>query len=184
MAGISSIRLVRSDDENPEENPPEIHSENGLDDESGLTELDPDPAPVRRPGRRRSTSVAGVTPVTQATVRKVKADMTGILEILAAMWDFTGDHCCAPILEQQAPEIAEAVSLILKRYPRLMAKFMESDMLSTAIAIGMLGKAIKPVAGSVYTNHIAAPPPTEDTEEINARFPPFVPPVNGVVPRA
>lgn len=129
-------------------------------------ELEPDPAPSEKPAartRKRGTGTAKRTRVTspRATqkvstaklAKQVADDFCTLIEGGAAMWSMT-DQCCAPVLEQQARPISDALAAILARNPRLLEKFANADMAVYTMQTAALLRALLPVGRSVYRNHI------------------------------
>ncbi len=126
-------------------------------------ELTQDPEPGEKPARgRRSPTKAKATPAAprKATpavsrmAKEVAEDLASLLEGTAAVWGMS-DQCCAPILEQQAKPIAEALTGILARNPRLLAKFADTDIVSYTLQAAALGRALLPVGKAVYANHVS-----------------------------
>lgn len=178
MALPKSLRIVtESYDENAEEISGEIPEERLADNpdylgESSDYEDDPVPAPARR---RKSKLPAKQVPgeANRATVRRVAGDIAGCVEMVSALWAFSGDHCCSPVLEAQAKDLGDAIAGILKRYPRLLSKLDESDFMSLLIQAGLLTSAMKPVATAIYRNHIVGG--KEDEPEAFDQFTPYRP---------
>lgn len=123
-------------------------------------EFDQDPDPGERPRRAvRKRTPAAATPRKQSPsvakmAKEVSEDLTSLIEMGAAIWGMT-DECCAPTLETQARPIAESITAILSRNPRLLAKFADTDLVAYSVQAGMLFKALKPVATTVYHNHVS-----------------------------
>jgi len=138
-----SLKLVSEIDEEIDEK----DSEETL----GSIEYLPDPTPTRR---TRGKAVRATREEAGAVVvRRVANDIAGAVEMVAALWDFAGDHCCSPVLEEQAKALGKAIAGILKRYPRLLAKMDESDVMSLLLQAGVLTTALKPVVSAIYSNH-------------------------------
>lgn len=160
------------DGENPDENSPDFSSE-----------FSPDPAPDelprqsrKQPARRAAVEVPTTSRANKALAKKVGTELAGCIEMVAAMWEMTGDHCCAPVLEQQAPALGAAFAKILERYPSMLAKAAQSDLLSGVLTAGMVVTAVKPVATAVYQNHMINQKDDDGPDPL-AEFPPYIPPV-------
>lgn len=123
-------------------------------------EFEQDPEPGERPRRRKASPKADSAPAmptkaaTTKMAKEVAEDLASLIEMGAAVWGMS-DECCAPTLEQQAKPIADALTGILARNPRLLAKFADTDMVAYSIQAGLLFKALKPVAVKVYANHVS-----------------------------
>jgi hypothetical protein len=118
-----------------------------------------DPVPHERPvpsGRKPAARrVAAVRPPSSSKLAKeVSEDLTTLFQMTAAAWSLT-DQCCAPTLDQQAPDIAKAITNILARNPRLLAKFAQADTAVIVVQAAALGRALLPVGRAVYANHVA-----------------------------
>ncbi len=120
-----------------------------------------DPEPGERPSRgRKATSVKAV-PVTPSKAqvtkmaKEVADDLAGLLDMGATLWALAGDECCAPILEEQAKPISDALVACLSRNPRLLARLATTDIISMTVQFTGLYKALKPLAVTVYHNHIS-----------------------------
>jgi hypothetical protein len=145
MGLLDRLELVQKD-------APESNSEDA-------PEFAQDPEPGERPRRKARKTVAPVTPRKPAPTvarmaKEVGEDLASLIEMGAAVWGMT-DECCTPVLEQQAKPIAEAFTAILSRNPRLLASFANTDLVAYALQGGMLFKALKPVAQTVYRNHVS-----------------------------
>lgn len=147
MALMSGIKVVHAEELEIDEEIDEVN-----DDGPEYGDLDQDPEPVQRQASRKQQR----TRESQAVVtRRVGNELKGIIEMVAAMWEFTGDHCCSPVLDKQAAKLSQAMLLILKRYPSLLSKVDESDLLTLVVQVGAITAALKPVATAIYTNHFA-----------------------------
>jgi hypothetical protein len=130
-----------------------------IDEEIG-TVFEQDPAPGERPTRGRKTGGRAAPATTRKPAgtaklaREVAEDLATLLEGTAAVWGLQ-DQCCAPVLEQQAKPIADALVGILSRNPRLLAKFAATDLVSYTLQSVALGKALLPVGRAVYRNHVS-----------------------------
>lgn len=113
---------------------------------------DPPPVKSKRPATRRATSPT-TTPTVTKMAKDVAADLTTLIEMTAAAWSMA-DECCAPVLEAQAKPIADAITNILKRNPRLLAKFAQADTAIFVMQAAALGKALAPVGKAIYRNHM------------------------------
>lgn len=118
-----------------------------------------DPAPNERPPRgrpKKATAAARPTtaPTTARMAKEVAEDLATLLEGGAALWGLS-DQCCAPVLEQQARPIAVALTGILARNPRLLAKFAQADIVSYTLQFAALGRALAPVGTAFYRNHVS-----------------------------
>lgn len=143
-----------------------------------------DPEPGTRPARGRKTTAkaapAGrkVAPGTAKLAREVAEDFATLLEGTAAVWGLR-DQCCAPVLEQQAKPIADALVAILARNPRLLARFADTSIAAYTMQSVALGKALLPVGKAVYHNHIGKAVdddqegPHHDGASHIEQFPPF-----------
>lgn len=125
-----------------------------------LPELPQDPAPNERPPARKAAKKAGpaarptTAPSTARMAKEVAEDLATLLEGGAALWGLS-DECCAPVLEQQARPIAVALTGILARNPRLLAKFAGADIVSYTLQVAALGRALAPVGTAFYRNHVS-----------------------------
>jgi len=147
VAIMSGIRLVEKIDGEIDEEIDEKDNEETL----GSIEYLPDPTPTRK---SRGKAVRATREEAGAVVvRRVANDLAGAVEMIAALWDFAGDHCCSPVLEEQSKALGKAIAGILKRYPRLLAKMDESDVMSLLLQAGVLTTALKPVVTAIYANH-------------------------------
>jgi hypothetical protein len=173
-----ALTLLAENDEDEEElntaensslNSPEI-SFGSYDDSEYL----PDPIPIARKSKTRQPRARVESTATAATIRRVSGDIAGVVEMIAALWEFTGDHCCAPVLEEQATALGKAIAGILKRYPRLLAKMDESDLISVVLQAGVAVAAIKPVVAAVYRNHVIAEKEVDDGRNLDI-FEPYRP---------
>lgn len=145
--------------------------EEEFEEEFGL-EFDQDPAPSEAPAKRRSKTPAAAkktaaparrgTTATKNLAKEVAEDLATLLEGTAAVWGLS-DQCCAPTLEAQARPIADALTAILARNPRLLAKFANTDIVAYSLQSVALGKALLPVGKAVYKNHVSKA--VEDDEE-------------------
>ena len=129
------------------------------DPDSGI-EFARDPVPNERPPRKAGRKAAPVPaarkPVTSVArlSREVAEDLATLIEVGATAWGLT-DDCCAPVLEMQAKPIADALTSILARNPRVLMALAESDVAVLTIQVIALGKALTPVGKAVYHNHIS-----------------------------
>lgn len=162
------------------------HFESQFEGENGpefSSDFAPDPAPDELPRASRKTPAKRAAPVAEpssrankALAKKVGSEIAACIEIVAAMWEMAGDHCCTPVVEQQAPALGAAVARILERYPSALAKAAASDWLSLTMTGGMVVQAVRPVAKAIYQNHMIKKD-DEDGADPLAEFPPYVPPV-------
>lgn len=118
-----------------------------------------DPVPDETPATPSKRKMARPTPTTAKPAntrlaKQVAADLATLLEGGAAVWGFR-DQCCAPVLEQQAKPIAEALTAILARNPALLAKFANTDIAVMTVQVIALGRALAPVGQAIYVNHVA-----------------------------
>lgn len=129
-----------------------------IDPESGPLFVQ-DPEPGERPAARKSSGrkvapAKRTTPGTAKLAKEVAEDLTTLLAGTAAVWGLT-DQCCAPVLEEQAKPIADALTAILARNPRLLAKFADTDIAVYTVQTIALGRALLPVGKAVYQNHVS-----------------------------
>jgi len=143
MALLDSLEI---EVENPSENPIEFTA---------------DPEPGERPARRRSgrartPAPAGEPSKTQLTkmTKEVAADLAGLFDLGGTLWEVAGDECCAPILQQQAKPMGDAIAACLARNPKLLARFTDLDVVSMTVLVGAIGKAVKPVGMAIWHNHV------------------------------
>lgn len=118
-----------------------------------------EPAPKRKTGSRKAatpTPRAARPPTVAKMARDVAADLATFLEMGAAAWGLT-DQCCAPVLAEQSKPIADALTAILARNPRLLARFAQADTAVWVMQVAALVRACTPVARAVYANHVTAP---------------------------
>lgn len=87
--------------------------------------------------------------------KSVAEDLAGLFDLGGTLWEFAGDECCAPILQEQSKPLGDAIAACLARNPRLLAKFVDLDVVSLTVLVGAIGKALKPVAVAVWKNHIS-----------------------------
>lgn len=134
--------------------------ENELEIDTGFAQ-DPEPgdftpvsAPEKKPTRRRSTSMRTAGSSNTKLAKEVAEDLASLIEGGAVVWGMR-DQCCAPVLEQQAKPIADALTAVLARNPRLLAKFADADFAVATVQIIALGRAVAPVAKAVYQNHVS-----------------------------
>jgi hypothetical protein len=128
-------------------------------DEEIQEEIAQDPEPDERPAatKRRISTRAAAPARKQSSARLAKQvanDLAGLLEGGAVLWGLT-DQCCAPVLEEQAQAIANALVPVLARHPRLLAAFADSDIAAYALSSVAIGRAVQPVAKAVWHNHIS-----------------------------
>lgn len=126
--------------------------------EEFLRDPEPGERPTRGRGRPRKTAAAPAEPSkTQVTrlTKSVAADLAGLFDLGGTMWELAGDTCCAPVLQEQAKPMGDAIAACLARNPRLLAKLVDLEFVSLTVLIGALGKAVKPVVEAIYHNHIA-----------------------------
>lgn len=125
-------------------------------------ELDSDPAPDQRPKRRatrKPRTVAAKPPPARAKpvatmAKQVGNDIASMLQMTSVVWGIR-DECCAPVLEQQAKPIGEALAAILARNPDLLAKFANAETGVFVMQCLALGQALLPLGQAVFRNHVA-----------------------------
>lgn len=139
------LEKLRNAHENSDENE-EVIPQDPVPDET------PSAPSKRKPSTRATPTTA--KPATSRLAKQVAADLTTLLEGGAAVWGFR-DQCCAPVLEQQAKPIAEALTAILARNPALLAKFANTDIAVMTVQVIALGRALAPVGQAIYVNHVA-----------------------------
>lgn len=154
---------------------PEIDSEIGF-------EFAQDPQPNEAPpARSKPAKAAKPAPAKGSAAvaklsKQVAADLASMIEIGAVIWG-TQDDCCAPVLEQQARPIADALVGILGRNPRLLMAFANSDMAVMSMQSIALINALAPVGKAIYKNHISKAVDEEDAPHEHAvnlgKFPAF-----------
>lgn len=145
--------------------------------------FDADPAPDERPKRRaprkpRTVAAKPAPPrakTTAALSKQVGADLASMLSMTSVVWGIR-DQCCAPVLEQQAKPIGDALAAILARNPDLLAKFANAETGVFVMQCLALGQALLPLGQAVFRNHVAktgdiAGPAADVTDLEN--FPPF-----------
>lgn len=116
-----------------------------------------EPPPSRgKPLRAVRPAPAASKTATTKLTKEVAADLATMIELVAVGWGLT-DECCAPVLEAQAKPTADAVTAILARNPRLLAKFAQADMAIMVMQWVALGRALLPVGQAIYHNHVAKP---------------------------
>lgn len=139
---------------------PESDTENGPEIEPVFAQ---DPEPGERPSRAKKASGRAATKPpaarrpavsTAKMAKEVSEDLATMLEVGATMWGLT-DDCCAPVLEQQAKPIADALVGILSRNPRLLAQLANSSIAVMGVQSIALFNALAPVGKAVYRNHIS-----------------------------
>lgn len=139
----------------PDSNP-EIGQE--IEPEFAQDPIPGEPRPAKRAAKKAAAPAAGrrgaATGSTAKLAREVAEDLASLLQGTAAVWGLT-DQCCAPVLEQQAKPIADALVGILARNPRLLAKFADTDIAVFTVQSIALGRALLPVGKAVYTNHVS-----------------------------
>ncbi len=114
---------------------------------------DPPPEIAGKRGPRATSKRPTGRPAGRPTnlEKQVAEELTMYAEIIAAVWEVR-DPVCGAVAAQQAPQIAAAVSRILRRYPQLMARMHASGQVGDWIALGM---ACAPVGKAVWSHHIA-----------------------------
>lgn len=139
----------------------------------------PDPEPGDEPAsrRRKAKATATRTPSTARLSKQVSQDLASMLEMTAAVWGLQ-DQCCAPVLEQQAEPIADALVGVLSRNPRLLRAFASANIVSYTLQGAALARALAPVGKAIYHNHISKAVTDDDGHEhdgaVNlSRFPAF-----------
>lgn len=152
-------------------------------------EIDPDPhpdeaAPKRRTRRPRTPAPKVARPAAKSVntmAKEVGNDIATMLEMTAVVWGVR-DQCCAPVLEQQAKPIGQALANILARNPELLRKFAQAETGVFVMQCLTLGKALMPVGQAVFRNHVlkqGEDAPNADVTSLDT-FPAFT----GVKPRA
>jgi hypothetical protein len=121
--------------------------------------LDPEPGERANSGRKTVTKPAPIQQrrpaVTVAKMAKEVADnLTTLLELGGAVWGIS-DECCAPVLEMQARPMADAMTAILARNPKMLAQFAQADIAVLAVQTAALWKACQPLLIAIYRNHIS-----------------------------
>lgn len=124
-------------------------------------EIDPDPAPdqaaPKRRARRTRTPAPKVTRPAAKSVntmaKEVGNDIATMLEMTSVVWGMR-DQCCAPVLEQQAKPIGQALAQILARNPDLLRKFAQAETGVFVMQCLALGQALLPVGQAVVSNHV------------------------------
>lgn len=114
------------------------------------------PAPKRRARKPRTPApkVAAPRQKTVATMAKeVGNDIATMLEMTSVVWGLR-DQCCAPVLEQQAKPIGQALAAILARNPELLRKFANAETGVFVMQCLALGQALLPVGQAVVRNHV------------------------------
>jgi hypothetical protein len=146
-------------------------------------EIDADPAPDERPKRRparKPRTVAAKAPATRAKpaaqlAKQVGNDIASMLSMTSVVWGIR-DQCCAPVLDQQAKPIGDALAAILARNPELLAKFANAETGVLVMQCLALGQALLPLGQAVFRNHVvkAGDPdgPNADVTDLDS-FPAF-----------
>lgn len=154
MALLEKLNFVtKSETEFDTESEPEFET---------LLSQDPEPAEAPAPRRTRTNArrsaprAAPAQPSIGKLRKEVTDDATTILEMVAAVWEFSGDSCCAPILNQQAKPLATSLVAIVARNPKLLAALAHSDSAVLLVQILSLGKAVQPLANAMWKNHVSA----------------------------
>jgi hypothetical protein len=121
------------------------------------TEYQQDPVPdtskktsTPKPAPKRLTSKTA----TNKLAKEVGDDLATMLEMGAVVWGMR-DQCCAPVLAEQAQPIGESIAAILARNPRLLEKFANTDIAVYTVQLLALGRALAPVGGAIYHNHVS-----------------------------
>jgi hypothetical protein len=154
-----------------ENSEPETETENGLQ-----LEQDPEPGEKARAARRPRTpsvTAAKPKPTTRTTAqlsKQVAEDLASLIEGGAAVWGLT-DECCAPTLEAQAKPIADALTGVLARNPRLLAAFASTDIVAYTLHTAALGRALAPVGKAIYRNHVSGAVPDGEATGHDATAP-------------
>lgn len=124
------------------------------------------PAPRGRPAGRRNATARDMSAAQVKRLQKAVAeDIAGLLDLGGTLWEVSGDTCCAPTLQRDAPAIGDAIAGCLARNPKLLAKFSQVDFVTATIQFAALGKALKPLAESIWHNHISGAREGGDDEQ-------------------
>ena len=137
MALPGFLRVV--DEVEEEEERPAADDHQFDDDEPAQYERDP------QPSGRKQRKAYKKPESTLVLTRRVGNELAGCIQMGAALWEFSGDHCCAPILDAQSKELGRAIAEILRRYPTLLERIGESELISLMMQATLLTKAIQPV---------------------------------------
>ena len=108
----------------------------------------PGPPPPKRPGAPRP---AAVPTITKAMEREVREEIQAILTMASLMWSVP-DPECGGVLHEQSRQIAESLTALLRRNPRLLASLRAAGWMGDWVGLAM---AVGPVASAVYRHHMA-----------------------------
>lgn len=157
------------------------------DDVEDALPQSPAPGETPAPAKRRTSRTTAARqpspgkPNTTKLAKEVAADIATLIEGTAVVWGMT-DQCCAPTLEAQAKPIADALVPILSRNPKLLAKLASGNMAVMVMQFIGLGRALAPVATSIYHNHVAkVDPMAEEMQDAGLPLDHF--PAFGGIPR-
>lgn len=147
MALRERLKIV---DKSGEEFPEEFDGEDGGDDE-----LAADPLPDERPVRRKISTKsaprrAPARPATAKIRKEVAEEIQAYLEMAALAWSVR-DRCCAEVLSDESKKIADKLTDIIARNPRLLAYFRNAGVLGSWVQLYMV---CKPVVDSVIAHHV------------------------------
>lgn len=147
------LSTLKMEDENSDEKTTELAPKFEPDPEPGQS-----PSSRRRPAARRKALPAGGT-MSTAAVKKMSRDvagqLAGLIDMTGTLWELSGDKCCAPIVQEQAKPVGDALAACLERNPALLARMVDVDFVTMIIQIGAVGKALKPIGEAVWHNHIS-----------------------------
>jgi len=128
-----------------------------------LSEYAQDPIPNEPAATRGKASATPRTPKaprraaspnTARLAKEVGDDLGTMIEMASVVWGMR-DQCCAPVLQEQAQPIAQAITSILARNPKLLEKFANTDIAVYTVQMLALGRALAPVGQSIYRNHVS-----------------------------
>lgn len=146
-------------------NPPEITDEIPEDPAPGQSRR----RPVKTSAGRGST--AARKPKALPTKAAVRDELQGYLEMLALGWSMRCD-ACGGSLSDQSEKIADKLSAIIVRTPRLLEWFASGNAIGDYV---LLVQAVFPVAKTAIQHRQHALPESPDDHANLAHFAPFSP---------
>ena len=135
----------------------------------------PVPPPPKRPGVARGASVPTIT---KAMEKEVREEVQAILTMASLMWS-VADPECGGVLHEQSRQIADSLTALLRRNPRLLASLRAAGWMGDWVQLAM---AVGPVASAFYRHHMAPKAekaPDYDGDPTAPTFPDFP----GYIPR-
>jgi hypothetical protein len=111
------------------------------------------------PPKRGAPRPAAVPTITKAMEKEVREEIQALLTMASLMWSIP-DPECAGVLHEQSRQIAESLTALLRRNPRLLASLRAAGWMGDWVQLAM---AVGPVASAIYRHHMV-PKPEEETD--------------------